>query len=391
MAEITVLIVDDNEAKAQNITKLLQFEKDIKVLEIAHTGEEGIARYHELKPDIVLMDTNLPDKHGFLVTTEIVAADPSAQVIFSALDPLTDLTEKAMDAGAAGFIVRPIDDGAKVVEKIRRAAERGRKLRMGTAPLPPPPEPKPVGKIVAVYGVRGGSGCTTIATNLALSLQSENTPTVLVDAHRQFGDVAAFLNTQARYTLDDLAPQIDKLDAETIREMLSVHENGLAVLPGPASPEGGEEITAEGFQRLLEVLDYQYAYTIIDFAAHLDDVALTALGKADLIIIVLTPDIPAIKNARLFLTTLEHLSISAEPPLFILNQTDRRVGLQRDTVSKALRFPIALEIPYEREATIEAINRGDPLMAARKPHPLGKSFQELTAQVRERLLAKEPV
>lgn len=75
MDTISVLIIDDTDAKAQNITRLLQFEPDIRVVGHASTGEEGLSLYGELHPDVVLMDTNLPDSDGFGLTRDLISRD----------------------------------------------------------------------------------------------------------------------------------------------------------------------------------------------------------------------------------------------------------------------------------------------------------------------------
>ena len=385
--EITVLIVDDNAPKAHNLTKLLGFEQNIKVLETTSSGEEGIRRYADLRPDVVLMDTNLPDLDGIQVTEAILAQDPLAQILFSSLDPRDDTSERAIDAGAVGFLTMPIDPD-RLVEKIRRVAERGRKLRQGTAPLPPGNEPRPKGKVIAVYGCRGGAGCTTLAVNLALLLQTADTPTALVDAHRQYGDAAVMLNASPRYALDDMASRDEPLESDTILELLTAHETGLGLVPSPASPELGELITDAGYGLVLDALQGHYVYTVIDCQPVLDDLTLTSLARADLVLVVLAPDVPSVKNAMQFLTTLERLSLEKARAMLVLNQADRRNGLKREDVARTLRHPVSLEVPFDREVVLDAINRGDPLMTAKKAHALSVPLRGLVITVRERLMAE---
>jgi len=388
VGEITVLIIDDNSSKAQNLTRLLGFAQDINVLGTAASGEEGIQRYSELKPDVVLMDANLPDFGAIRATEAIVADEPLAQIIVSALDHRDDMSERAIDAGAVAFLTMPIDPD-RLIEKIRRVAERGRKLRKGAEPLPPPPEPRPRGKVIAVYGCRGGAGCTTLAANLALLLQTRDTPTVLVDAHRQYGDAAVILNASPRAALDDLASRDDPLDAETILEMLTPHASGLSLLPSPASPEMGDSITDGGYALVLDALASRYVYTVIDCQCHLDDLTVASLARADLMLVVLTPDVPSVKNAMQFLATLNRLALDPEKALLVLNQADRRVGLKSDDIAHTLRHPVSLEVPFHREVVLEAINRGEPLSTSRKSHPLIVPLRDLVGKVRERLGAPE--
>src|SRR3989304_8886170 len=128
VGEITVLIIDDNSSKAQNLTRLLGRAQNTNVLGTAASGEEGIQRYSELKPDVVLMDANLPDFDGIRATEAIVAGDPLAQIIVSALDHRDDMSERAIDAGAVAFLTMPIDPD-RLIEKIRRVGGGGRKPR----------------------------------------------------------------------------------------------------------------------------------------------------------------------------------------------------------------------------------------------------------------------
>lgn len=364
------------------------FSPNIKVLHTAASGEEGIRRYRELKPDVVLMDTNLPDLHGIEVTAAILAEDPLAQIIFSALDYGDDLSEKAVDAGAAGFLTTPIDPD-KLIEKVRRVAERRRTLRRGTAPLPQTPAPVARGKVICVYAPRGGAGCTTLAANLALLLHTGETPTVLIDGHRQYGDAAVLLNVSPRYALDDLSSRDEALEAETILEMLTPHQSGLMLLPSPASPEMGESITDAGYVPVLDTLQANFAYVVVDCQAHLDDLTVTSLMRADLTLVVLTPDVPSVKNTMQFVATLDRLSMDTARTLLVLNQADRRVGLKANDIARALHRPVEVELPFFRETVMDAVNRGDPLATTPKSNPLTAPLRDLVMKVRGRLVAEE--
>jgi pilus assembly protein CpaE len=104
---IRVLIVDDIAETRENIRKLLQFEPDIEVVGMARTGREGIQLAKETRPNVVLMDINMPDMDGIQATEVIVKEVPSAQIIIVSVQSDTDYLRRAMLAGARDFLSKP--------------------------------------------------------------------------------------------------------------------------------------------------------------------------------------------------------------------------------------------------------------------------------------------
>jgi pilus assembly protein CpaE len=86
---------------------------------------------------------------------------------------------------------------------------------------------------------------------------------------------------------------LTSLESQTILELLTAHETVLGLLASPASPELGELITDEGYGLVLDALQGHYVYTVIDCQLALDDLTLTSLARADLVLVVLTPDVPS--------------------------------------------------------------------------------------------------
>jgi pilus assembly protein CpaE len=390
MDKIRVLIVDDNDSKVESITKLLQFEKDIAIIARAASGAEAIEMYLAQEPDVVLMDTGLPDMDGFETTRRIVDEDPFAEVIILSVESGSEIYRKTMQAKAAYVWSMPLEAG-KIAESIRTSAENRQKVKKQTGRLKPPsdlplPEPGPQGKLIAVYSGKGGVGCTTLAVNLALALQSEDTPTVLVDADLQFGDVKVLLNLQSRFSIADVTVNAEGMDHDLIDQVLVLYEKGLRVLPAPPSPELGDEVTVDGIRSLLELLREKYAYIVIDADSYLNDVALTTLEDADLILTIVTPDIPAVKNTNLLIETLHKLDIPRERLLVVMNQLDRKDGIRAGKVAEAIKHEVLVEIPFDRTVVKAAVNEGKPLLLNGKSQPLIKSLMQLVGEVKERLV-----
>jgi len=184
------------------------------------------------------------------------------------------------------------------------------------------------GKIIVVYSPKGGVGSTTVATNLGVILHSNETPVVLVDGNLQFGDLAIFVNEQGKNSIVDLAPRVDELDREVIESVLINHAaSGVKILAAPTRPEYAENVSGDQFSKVLQYLKRMFSYVIVDCSSYLTDITLAALDISDVIILLTTQEIPAIKDARLLLDLLTVLNIERERVLFVLNKYDKRIGI----------------------------------------------------------------
>ncbi|HEX9115839.1 MAG TPA: AAA family ATPase, partial [Anaerolineae bacterium] len=243
-----------------------------------------------------------------------------------------------------------------------------------------------MGKVIVVYSPKGGSGCTTLAINLAMALHNDETPTALVDANLQFGDVAVFLNEQGKNSVADLAPRADELDPEVIEDVMVVHPaSGVKILASPSRPEYAESVTGDQFSKILDYLRRLYSYVIVDTCSTLTDVVLGAMDTSDAIILLTTQDIPAIKNARLFLDLVDVLKINRKRVLFVMNRYDKRIGITPEKIGESFKHEIVAVIPADERVVLPAINRGIPFMLGDRSRPIARSVLGLAEAVRQRL------
>ncbi len=93
------------------------------------------------------------------------------------------------------------------------------------------------GKVITVYSPKGGTGCTTIAVNLAIALHNEDTRATLVDGNFQYGDVAVFVNEQGKNTIIDIATRVNELDPDIVEGVMINHAaSGVHVLGCSITP-----------------------------------------------------------------------------------------------------------------------------------------------------------
>jgi pilus assembly protein CpaE len=383
--KIRVLIVDDIPETRENLRKLLFFESDIEVVGAAISGEEGIAMAGELQPDIVLMDINMPGIDGITASEAITQQVPFTQIVMMSVQGEADYLRRSMLAGAREFLIKPFSSD-ELVSSIRRVYELGASRRHAmpsAAPAGPgrvdqERVPEEQGKIIAIFSPKGGVGCSTVAINLAVALhQAEGGQVALVDSSLQFGDVAVLLNLQASRTIADLAPHIGELDQELLDHVMLAHHSGIKALLAPPRPEMADLVAPGVLNTILEKLRRLYDYIVVDTPSTLADITLTVLDVADRIILITTPDIPAIKNAKLFFEVTEALEYPSGKTILVLNKADRHTNIRAEDIQASIKYPVASQIPLDERTAMTAANQGVPYMLLARSSPLAQATMTL--------------
>jgi pilus assembly protein CpaE len=373
--KIRLLIVDDIPETRENLRKLLFFESDIDVVGAATNGEEGIQMAVELQPDIVLMDINMPGVDGITASERISQQVPFCQIIMMSVQGEADYLRRSMLAGAREFLIKPFSSD-ELVSSIRRVYQLGATRRQAMPAMTQIPTgaaaststmPQEKGKIVTVYSAKGGVGCSTIAVNVAIALQQNAASKVaLVDTSLQFGDVGVLLNLYASRTIADLASHVDELDNELINDIFIAHSSGIKALLAPPRPEVADTVTPALVVDVLERLRTMFDIIIVDTSSVLDDLVLSVLDISDKIIVVTTPEIPAIKNAKLLFEVTEALEYERERTMFILNKVDKRINIRAEDIEANIKYKIEAQLPLDERSVTTAVNQGVPFVLGDK-------------------------
>jgi len=342
----------------------------------------------------------MPDMNGIEATEAIRKKTPYTQVIILSVQDDPGYYRKAMLAGARDFISKPpmIDEltaaihraGAMAQEEKNKAVQVYTSTAGRTGPLPYSSIPMSLGKIIVIYSPKGGTGCTTIATNLAAALHGENSNVALVDASLLYGDVPVFLNEQPKNSIIDLSVRADDLDPETISASLTQPKTvGYKILAPPPSPDLVDRVNGDQLVKLLTLMRQSFQYIIIDTSSYLSDVVQSALSTSDVIILITTPDIASIKNCSQFLNLADMSGIERERIVFVLNRFDRNLHIDPAKVGNRLNQAINLTIPMDEAYIMRSINKGVPIYLENRTHPVSMSIQKLASLVKEKVTKQD--
>jgi pilus assembly protein CpaE len=250
------------------------------------------------------------------------------------------------------------------------------------------------GCVVTVFAAKGGVGKTTVSTNLAAELASDGSRVLLIDLDLSFGDVGIVLGLMPERSMSDVVAMAGHLDEQGLASVVTPHDSGLDALCAPPLPADAERIPGSSITEVLRVAKRMYQYVVVDTPPAFTEHVLAALDASDVSILLATLDIPAVKNLRLTLDTLDLLGLPRDSWVIVLNRSDTKVGLTTEDVSNSLHRPIDQQIPNSL-AVSATINRGVPIVLDDPKHPVSTALKALArnhVRVRaEDITAGEPV
>jgi pilus assembly protein CpaE len=378
--KVNVLIADQNEKDIENIRVALSHEERIRIVGECSEGISTVKLAKHVKPDVVLMDINMPGIKNVTPTEILTATIPNVLVIVTFDKGGKKNLKKSMSDGARDYIVKPASADVYIETILdlydkdvkRREVLYGRKHKED--------ETKP--KIVSVFSTKGGVGKSTIATNIATALAQKTEDRVaLVDLDLQFGDVSVMLNLYPERTVMELVKDIQSLDKELLEDYMILHDSGVRVLPAPSRPEYAEFVTGGNVQRILRTLKESYKYIVVDMAPAFHDVNLATLDLADSIMLLTTLDLPTIKNVKSGLHVMKTLNYRDDKIKLVLNRYHRNFGINVADLEKTTEKKISHIVPEDSRTIIDAVNKGKPFVLNNPGSPVTKSIYNIVDDI----------
>lgn len=336
--------------------------------------------------DIFFMEVGEDPEKAFSLIQKMFSAKRAEHYFLTSGNADPQVLIQAMRMGVKEYFTQPIkgDDVREAIEKIKKEKAKNSLENIS---------PGKKGKIIDVFGTKGGIGTTTIAVNLAANLAAlEGKPSVLlVDLNLHFGDVPLFLGLEPVFDWVEVIKNISRLDKTYLMSILLKHPAGICVLPAPAKFSDEYPINQENIEELFKALQYMFDYVVVDNGQAFDSVAQTVIRMSDTLLLVTLLSLPCLINTRKMQNTLKQLGyLSEEKIKVVVNRFIKSSEISLKDGEKSIDKRFFGTIPNDYETTMRAINMGKPIRMIAEASEIGRKIDELTFTLAGKERKKKP-
>lgn len=343
-----IYVIDDDEQLLKMVGLML--ERGGHTVSLFSNPVEGLDQIKEERPDLLVLDVMMPNMSGHDVAREIRQTDGIANIpilVLTARSQEIDRTT-AIQSGADDYMSKPVTSQELMERVDKLLTQKGGQVS---------PEQ---GLIITVFGLRGGTGRTTVAVNLAAALRRISHQEVcLVDLSPSGGQAVMHMRLQTRSSWLDF-PEVHELNWDEIKNRLIIHPSGLRVLGAPVKPQPPEALSGEKTNRVLDLLKRHMAVTVVDAPGTLTSSFLASVTAAEMNIHLLTPEVVSVQTAVKLNRVLSKQGLKIKRKTHILNQVTPEAQLPATAVERGLSNRVAFTIGFDPNQS-RAMAQGVPL------------------------------
>jgi pilus assembly protein CpaE len=332
---------------------------------------------------------NSPTPNVILIETDARAAD-----ILGGLDKLAEVC----DAGTRVIVMGRVNDVTLYRELTRRGVSEYLITPVGPldvvraiSGLFSAPDAKPVGRIIAVVGAKGGVGASTVAHNIAWAIGRDLAlDSVVADLDLAFGTAGLDYNQDPPQGIADAAFSPDRVDTAFVDRLLSKCTDHLSLLAAPATLERVYDFGAEAFDSILDSLRASIPCVVLDVPHQWLGWTRRLLISADDILVVAGPDLANLRNAKNLVDLLRTSRPNDHRPRYCLNQVGvpKRPEITPADFAKALESDPLAVIPFEPQLFGSAANNGQMIAEVSANHKTAEMFRQMAQALTGRTEAK---
>lgn len=372
-----IVAITDAGPTRQQIIDTISAQQDFTLAALLRDLEHSGRELRAAEPEIILIDHQLGGHPTLDIIDDLAMQFPEAALvaILPDNDPLR--AQQVTLAGARAFIVQPFTQVnlLSTLRRVRDLERRRAKPQVESQPKETGAQPL---RTLAVYSPRGGSGCSTVAANLAIALRERTGWRVLLlEGKLFFGHMDILLNLRTHNTLADLIPHANNIDEGLVREVITPHVSGVDVLLGPADLQFAQGIRAQDLYSAVASLQRLYDYVVIDAGSALNENIVTLLDLADRILLVTNPDLASLHDASRFLQLSQSLAYPPGKVMVLLNRAEIPGGVKTRDIRAALRHELSLIVPDGGPEALRSLNRGVPLVLKYPRNPAAQAFKNM--------------
>jgi pilus assembly protein CpaE len=377
--QIRLLLVEDVPQVAQYIKSLLNTQVQVKLLDIVEDGRQVPEQVHELRPDMLVIDSLLRGRVGGLdLITNLRRADVDLPIL------VLTVPQKPIRVTPEMGLVRIVSMPFSGYEFMNAVQEIHADYRAQA--------PESVSRIYTIFGAKGGVGGTTLAFNLAAAMAARTdwAKIALLDGSLQFGDVRALLR------VPENAPSIvdlptDAISKKDLADIVWRDPSGVDLYLAPPRVEMSEMITARDMEKLLLLLRRVYNVVIIDTPSSVNDTVLSYFDNSDQVIQVVSYESATLYQSRAMAITLHAMGFPPDKVHYLVNRADSLGGLPPDAISQFLGREPDFRVISDGRLVVEANNRGLPFVLAMPDAPISRNVVEIAEQLMTAAPPRVPV
>jgi pilus assembly protein CpaE len=342
---------------------------------------------------------------GAIAAVEAYRSSPTPNVIIIEMEHRSedllrglDQLAEVCDSGTRVIVIGRVNDVMLYRELTRRGISDYLISPVGTIDIVrsicglfSSPDAKPVGRIIAVVGAKGGVGASTIAHNVAWAIARDLAlDAVVTDLDLAFGTAGLDYNQDPPQGIADAVFSPDRIDTGFIDRLLSKCTDHLSLLAAPATLDRVYDFGAEAFDAILDALRGSIPCVVLDVPHQWSGWTKRLLVGADDILVVAGPDLANLRNAKNMVDLLRAARPNDRRPYYCLNQVGvpKRPEITPADFAKALEDPPLAVIPFEPQLFGTAANNGQMIAEVSANHKTAETFRQLAQILTGRAEAK---